>query len=189
MEYAYSLLNTKEFDQDEKNYLIKGIASTPTPDRSRDIVNPMGAKFKTPMPLLWQHDSRSPVGLVTMAEPTEAGIPFEASIPKVTEAGNLKNRVDEAVQSMKYGLVSAVSIGFRALEYNFLDDGGIRFDEWEWMELSLVTIPAQPEAVIESIKSWDRQALAALGVNRAQPSYRKQAAHGRKPIQLIKRGK
>lgn len=183
MEFAYSILNTKAFDQDEKFYLVKGIASTPTPDRSHDVVDPMGASFKIPMPLLWQHNHQQPVGTVTMANPTKDGIPFEAAIPKIAEDGALKNRIDEAVQSLKYGLVSAVSIGFRALEYSFLDNGGINFSKWEWMELSLVTIPAQPEAIIESVKSWDRQAIAASGVKFDLPAYRKSpGVIRRKPI-------
>lgn len=41
---------------------ITGTASTPTTDRMGDVVEPMGAKFKTPMPLLWQHESDKPVG-------------------------------------------------------------------------------------------------------------------------------
>lgn len=190
--YAYSILTTKEHDEDNGVYKISGIASTPTPDRSRDVVNPMGAKFKTPMPLLWQHRSSEPVGTVTMATPTAAGIPFTAEIPKVMESGKLKDRIDEATQSLKYGLVNAVSIGFRALKYNYLEDGGIEFDEWEWMELSLVTIPAQPEAVIQSIKSWDQSVRAASGIKQAELSYyrSKSAATGiRKPLLRLSRSK
>jgi HK97 family phage major capsid protein len=50
-----------------------------------------------------------------------------------------------------------VSIGFRALEggVELLKEGGLKFNSWEWLELSLVPIPAQPEAVIQSFKSMD----------------------------------
>jgi hypothetical protein len=44
-----------------------------------DVVEPMGAQFKNPMPLLWQHDSQ-PVGQVTFGKPTKDGIPFEARL-------------------------------------------------------------------------------------------------------------
>ncbi len=163
MERAYSLLEVKAFQETADEWVIEGIASTPTPDRTGDVVEPMGARFKLPMPLLWQHLSDKPVGRVEFARPTAKGIPYVARLPKVTEAGVLKDRIDEAVQSIKYRLVGAVSIGFRALEDGVerMKSGGLRFSAWEWLELSLVTIPAQADATITSIKSIDRQVLRA----------------------------
>lgn len=165
MDRAYSVLNIKEFADGDEFVRIKGIATTPAPDRMGDVVDPLGAKFTTPMPLLWQHNHDEPVGHVTFAEPTDKGIPFEAQIPNVAEAGNLKDRVDEAIHSLKYGLVSAVSIGFRALEDGVerMKSGGLRFKSWEWLELSLVTIPANSQATIQTIKSIDTELRAASG--------------------------
>lgn len=165
MDRAYSVLTVKSIDEQAEFVHISGIASTPTPDRMGDVVEPLGAKFVTPMPLLWQHWSDSPVGQVTFAKPTKTGIPFEARLPRIAEAGRLKDRVDEAVQSLKYGLVMAVSIGFRSLKDGVeqLKGGGLRFKEWEWLELSLVTIPANSEAMIQAVKSIDLQHLAAIG--------------------------
>ena len=164
MERAYTLLQTKDFKEDDDKFYIEGIASTPTPDRMRDIVEPLGAKFKTPMPLLWQHRHDAPVGHVTFAKPQKDGIPFKGELPKVKEEGALKSRIDEAIHSVKYNLVSAVSIGFNPIEFSYKDDGGIHFNEWEWMELSLVTIPANSEAVLRAVKSADQQVRAALGI-------------------------
>lgn len=81
------------------------------------------------MPLLWQHQSGAPVGNVTFAKPTKQGIPFVAQLPIIKEAGNLKDRVDEAIQSLKYKLVAAVSIGFRALKDGVerIEGGGYKF--------------------------------------------------------------
>lgn len=187
---AYSVLETKNMNEDEDKFYIEGIASTPSPDRMNDIVEPMGAKFKTPMPLLWQHDHSQPVGSVTFASPTKKGIPFKAEIPKIKEAGTLKERLDEAIQSIKYKLVTAVSIGFRPIEdaYEYMENGGIRFKEWEWYELSAVTIPANSEAVITAIKSVDQQHLPRRekAVGRQEPTA---SAEARRPIQLIPRKK
>ena len=165
MDRAYALLNVKGVVEKSDEWVIEGIASTPTTDRMGDIVEPMGAKFKLPMPLLWQHNSEQPVGRVEFARPTAKGIPFVAHLPKVAEAGTLKNRVDEAVHSIKYRLVAAVSIGFKAVAgaVENLKEGGLRFKEWEWLELSLVTIPANAEATITSIKSIDSALRAATG--------------------------
>lgn len=109
-----------------------------------DIVVPEGAKFKTPMPLLLYHQHNLPVGEVVFAKATKEGIPFTATIPRVTESGTIKDRVDEAWHSVKYGLIGAVSIGFRALTdgVELLKSGGLKFTAWEWLELSLVSVPA-----------------------------------------------
>lgn len=163
MNRAYSVLTVKAVDDEQR--IIRGIASTPSPDRMGDIVEPMGAVFKTPMPLLWQHQHDKPVGLVEFAQPNKDGIPFVARLPAIAEAGVLKDRVDEAWQSVKAGLVAAVSIGFQAIpeKVERLKTGGLRFKEWEWIELSLVTIPANAEATITAIKSIDTELRAASG--------------------------
>ena len=162
MNRAYSLLNIKSFDDDKR--IIEGIASTPTPDRCGDIVNPLGAKFKLPLPLLWQHNSEQPIGEVEFAKPSKDGIPYRARIAQLDEPGTLKDRLDEAWHSIKLGLVRAVSIGFNPLKYAFLSEGGIEFDEWEWLELSAVTIPANADAIISTIKAFDRAERIAAGV-------------------------
>ncbi|EQA6820933.1 TPA: phage major capsid protein, partial [Salmonella enterica] len=65
--------------------------------------------------------------------------------------------------SIKAGLVRGLSIGFRPIEYSFLDEGGIRFLSWDLLEVSAVTIPANAECSIQTVKSFDRQFLAASG--------------------------
>jgi HK97 family phage prohead protease len=161
MNRAYSLLTVKAVDDDHR--VIRGVATTPSPDRVGDIVEPLGVDFKNPMPLLWQHKSDKPVGLVKFDKPTKSGITFEATLPKIDEPGVLKDRVDEAWQSIKAGLVRAVSIGFRALEQTVMKDGGYRFVKSEVMELSLVTIPANADATITTIRSIDTELRAASG--------------------------
>ena len=52
MDRAYALLNVKAVNETATEWVITGVASTPTTDRMGDQVDPMGAKFKTPMPLL-----------------------------------------------------------------------------------------------------------------------------------------
>lgn len=156
---AYAVLQIKSVAEDKR--VIKGIATTPSTDRMGDIVEPMGVSFKNPMPLLWQHQHDKPVGFVKFDKPTKDGITFEAELPQIAEAGTLRDRIEEAWQSVKTGLVSAVSIGFRAVEYAFLDEGGIRFIKSDVYELSLVTIPANADAVITA-KNFDAEAAAVI---------------------------
>ncbi|HEY1878418.1 MAG TPA: phage major capsid protein [Caulobacteraceae bacterium] len=176
---AYSVLEIRQVQEDAR--IIEGVASTPTPDRMGDVVNPMGATFAVPMPLLWQHDSGQPIGEVTFAKATPKGIPFRAQLAKLADPGPLKDRLDDAWNSIKIGLVKAVSIGFRATKYAFMDDGGIDFQEWEWLELSAVTIPANADATITTIRSLDAQARAATGRSELESSSRPAPRSGTSP--------
>ena len=170
---AFSILNIKSVDTVKRS--LSGVATTPSPDRSGDIVEPLGVKFQNPMPLLRQHDSKSPVGTVNFDAPTANGINFTAELPNITEPGPLKDRVDLAWQEIQAGLIRAVSIGFRALEYSFIEaTGGIRFSSTEVVELSLVAVPANAEATLRQIKSIDGVIRAASGIeDRIEPSPRR----------------
>lgn len=185
---AYSMLEIKAFDDEARE--ITGIATTPEPDRMGDIVEPLGAKFAAELPLLWQHRHDSPVGFVRFGKPTKSGIPFKASIAKLENPGVMKDQVDMAWDAVNAKLVRGVSIGFRAIEYAFMDNGGIRFTEVEIYELSLVTIPANASATIQTIKACDQlpgRKTASLGV----PLVRRAPDPAKKPeggaVQLVRR--
>lgn len=155
MKRAYSLLEIKAVDEEQRT--IEGIASTPKTDLMDDIVEPKGAEFKLPLPLLWQHNAREPIGHVTAAKVSDRGIQIRAQLARIDEPGALKDRLDEAWQSIKSGLVRGLSIGFKSIESADIDGSyGRRFIKWLWLELSAVTIPANIEASIQTVKSCDR---------------------------------
>lgn len=194
MKKAYSLLQVKSFDDEQR--IIKGIASTPSPDRADDIVDPQGAKFALPIPFLWQHMHSQPIGEVTEAIVTDKGIEVTVQIAKIEEEGKLKDRIDEAWQSIKSGLVKGLSIGFRGLTVEDIPRSwGLHFKEWEWFELSAVTIPANAEASITEIKSISKsfeQKDTALGDDLQKPKEEKppvsdvtEKTQGVQPIQLV----
>lgn len=166
MNRAYSVLTVKSFDDEQR--IIKGIATTPTPDRDGDIVEPMGVTFDGHIPLLWQHRAAEPVGTVEFETPTAEGVNFTARLPVIDEPGTLKDRVDEAWQSVKHNLVKAVSIGFRPLETSRLESGGFHFLKSQIFELSLVTIPSQSEAIISVVKQLDLEQLDKAGIDQAE---------------------
>jgi HK97 family phage prohead protease len=161
---AHSLFEIKSIDA--KRRILRGMASTPTPDRGGDIVEPKGVQFTNPLPLLLHHDSRRPVGTVKFEKATDAGIAFEAHIPEIKEPGTLADRVLEAWQSVESGLLKGVSIGYRILAggAEFIrETGGLHLKSIEVFELSLVAVPMNADATIQSIKSIDAQHLAASG--------------------------
>lgn len=159
---AYSFITIKAVNEEDR--IIEGVATTPAPDRVGDVVNPLGAKFQLPLPFLWQHNHEEPIGHVIEATATKSGISFKARIAKTEDPGRLKDLLDFAWQCIKMKLVAAVSIGFRPVKYAFLTDGGIDFEEWDWFELSAVTIPCQAQATINSVKSIDAGLRKAAGV-------------------------
>jgi HK97 family phage major capsid protein/HK97 family phage prohead protease len=157
---AYALLHIKSLDAERR--VFSGTATTPTPDRDGDIVNPFGVKFQNPLSLLLHHDPTKPIGTATFQPATREGIDFEATLPVIHEPGALKDRVDEAWQSIKAGLIAGVSIGYRILDdaVERIKGGGFKLNKLEVFELSLVTVPANAHATIRTIKSLD---LAASG--------------------------
>jgi HK97 family phage prohead protease len=162
MRRAYSTIQVKGLSEDAREFV--GIASTPSVDRVGDIVEPLGAKFTLPIPLLWQHDKNAPIGEIVDARVSKTGIQVKARIFKATQSRTLMDRLDEAWESVKLGLVKGLSIGFMPNEYEPLKEtGGYRITKWDWHELSAVTVAANSDASITAIKSIDREVLAALG--------------------------
>lgn len=163
---AFSQFETKTLDDSSRT--LKGIASTPKPDRVGDTVIPAGIQFKTPVPLLWHHDPRKPIGTVTKMTVTEAGVAVEAQIAPAGTAPY----IDEAYSLIKAGLVPGLSIGIRPIDAQFnKSTGGFLIKACELFEISAVTIPANANAAIQTIKSHDsaRTAMPVVRLNASLP--------------------
>lgn len=169
MEFGYSLLEIKAIDDDER--VITGVASNVHADRDGDIMEPKGAEFSLPMPFLWQHNRERPIGEVFFAKASATQIEVKARVAKVNEPGELKNFLDFAWQSLKARLVKGLSVGFRGLDVEPIQNSfGLRFKKWAWLELSAVTIPSNASATIALVKSADSEYLAASGIRPRVPS-------------------
>lgn len=160
MNRAFSVFEIKAFDDNARTF--EGIASTPTPDRMGDVVEPKGAQFALPLPLLYQHDSYSPIGHIVEAKVTDAGIFVKGKVLQLDEPASLRERLELAWAEMKAKLVRGLSIGFNPLEYAHIKgtDYSLHFTKWDWLELSIVTIPANQEATITTVKRFDVRATA-----------------------------
>jgi HK97 family phage major capsid protein/HK97 family phage prohead protease len=147
MERLFATLELRSTDDELRQF--EGIANSAALDDHGTIVEPNGARFSLPIPLLWFHDQQNPVGEITHAELRSGNQWFvRGTIRKVTEPGRVKDATDQAWHSVKYKLVRGLSIGFKSLK-----EKGNRFIEWAWRELSLVTIPSNQEASIVSVRS------------------------------------
>lgn len=146
MDRAYAILEFRSVNDEQR--IIEGIASTDMMDDYDSILDPAGARYSLPLPLLWQHDRESPVGEVTSAEVVGGQIRVRAQIRKIDEPGAFKDLTDKAWQGVRYRLVKGFSVGFLPIK-----TVKNRFTEWAWRELSLVTLPANSQATINSIRS------------------------------------
>jgi len=145
---------TKAADDSET---MEFIASEESEDRFGDIIEVDGwqlANFRRNPVFLWAHDSRTPpVGRVTKVGPSETGRQLLASVK-----WDMDDPFAAMIQS-KYAnrFMRAVSVGFRPLEFNLMDKGGIRFTKQDLLELSAVPVPAHPKALR---KAFEREVWA-----------------------------
>lgn len=94
--------------------------------------------------LFMYHDSTQPVGLVTARQDTDAGMLFTAKI-STTAAG------DEALTLALDGVLDAVSVGVNPTKFSYDDDGTMVVEAADWLELSLVPVPAFAGAEIRQV--------------------------------------
>jgi hypothetical protein len=90
------------------------------------------------------HDSNSAIGIVTERVETEEGMMFTAKISK-TLAG------DEALQLALDGVLDSVSVGVNPTKTRANEDGSVTVLAADWIELSMVPVPAFAGAVITDI--------------------------------------
>lgn len=135
-------------------------ASTNDIDRHGTIINPMGIKTdnydRNPV-FVWGHDAyggNSPPALENVlgrvVEYTKSDDAFDIGVRWATEAEN--PRATMAKNMVRGGILNAVSIGFipnqDKIATKDVDGKDIPvYDETELVEVSLVTVPANPNAV------------------------------------------
>jgi len=169
MRRAYSLMTLKEFDDEKRTF--SGIATTTSVDRMGDIVDSKGAEFQLPIPLLSHHNAQKPIGHVTAAKVLKDEIQITGHVMRLDDApASLKERLDVAWAEIKSGLVRGLSIGFQPIESARIEGTwGYRFTKWLWLELSAVTIPANGDSMITTVKSIQERYAATYGIQRGAP--------------------
>ena len=96
--------------------------------------------------ILNQHEARRPIGKATVLEERADGLYIEATISD-TRDGN------DALQLVRDGVLDSFSIGFRPIAHRN-DDGVKVLTEIALHEVSIVTFPAYPGAVIGGVRAW-----------------------------------
>ncbi len=153
-----------------------GIASSDALDRDREILIPKGMKTenfqKNPVMLLGHNYYGLPIGKVNSISPEDSEVKFEFDFAETDEAKTVKELYDG-------GYMNAFSVSFIPTKYMEVTEetpdqltipvsGGGSYDldltkyakrprgiiaEWELLEVSAVSVPANPDAVLQ--RSFD----------------------------------
>jgi uncharacterized protein len=98
--------------------------------------------------LLWQHNSRQPIGAYQSMKEDNIGLYVEGTLALKTQQGA------EAYELMKMGAVSGLSVGFETREDSFDQKTGVRtIKKGDLYECSLVTFPMNDSARVSAVKS------------------------------------
>jgi len=151
------------------------VLTTGNVDRDGDIIEPDGldvtAFLKNPI-TLWQHDHKNPVG--TWENIRHETGRWVADLKLATT--NLANMTRKLIQE---GVLKAVSVGFLPKENGYEriedEDGnfkGYRFLKTELLEVSLVSVPANAEALLisKSFNANEHEEHAVFGTEEATKS-------------------
>jgi HK97 family phage prohead protease len=170
MQHMNVAFEVKEIREDPDYYIFEGYGSTfGNVDLGDDVVMPGAFRdsLKRKMPIiLWQHDRYEPIGMPEVITEDAKGLFLRVRLPK--DDNLVSGRVWPQI---KVGSIRTMSIGYRTIKSTYNEDNGIReLIELDLMEVSLVTFPMNPNAVLTGFKSLDeiemsdeaKEAVAAL---------------------------
>jgi len=158
----------------EPERMLRFCCSTDAVDREQDKIIQDGWRldnFKRNPVVLFSHDaSRLPIGRVQRIGVENGRLMADVDfVPPDTPAG--AGELAEAVYRLcRQGFLKATSVGFRPLKWERTSDPARGADDWfpgldyseqELVELSVVTVPANPEALIEAPGPGEGTAIAA----------------------------
>lgn len=149
-------METKFFNLDlEEKALEEGIISGygsvfNNVDLGNDLVEPGAYKGLKKMPkMLWQHDPAQPIGVWETAVEDEKGLKVRGRLlPELAKGA-------EVLAMLKHKLIDGLSIGYKAKSYEFKNRGKdvIRhLKEIDLFEISVVTFPMDPKALVTDVK-------------------------------------
>jgi HK97 family phage prohead protease len=127
--------------------------STNSVDRMGDVINQNGwvlSAYRANPVVLWQHSS----GLLPVGKTTKLWIESGRLKATVQLAPADANPASGQVRALiNDGCLSAASVGFRPLQFDFSNDPGreygVNFQQVELVEWSIVNLPANPECLID----------------------------------------
>jgi HK97 family phage prohead protease len=127
------------------------IMSTAALARDGHILVPQGcqlAEYRRNPIVLWSHNPDLPIGNARDIASTATQISARIKFAPL----GISTKADEIRGLMKAGVIQAVSVGFDPIEMTPIDPakprGGQRISVWTLLELSAVSVPADPGAIV-----------------------------------------
>lgn len=135
------------------------IVNTASFDRERDRVFPKGAVLdnylRNPV-LLWGHNYHAPEYVIGVAEDIRRTDEAIIITPNLREPANDSDPMNVIRLLWEQGIIRTASIGFMPLsEPKKNEEGGWDFEEWELLEISLVPVPANQDALRLAAKALE----------------------------------
>jgi HK97 family phage prohead protease len=144
----------KAASQDDGSIIIEGLASTSAVDRVGDVITPDAwtksggiDNFKKNPIILFNHSYSKPIGKAIEIHTSAEGLFIKAKISKASgDVGEL----------IKDGVLGAFSVGFMIKDAEYISEtNGLKITDAELFEVSVVSIPANQDAVFSLAKSFD----------------------------------
>lgn len=104
--------------------------------------------------LFLYHSAERPIGVVTERVDTPDGMMFAAKIAKTADG-------DEALELAQAGVLDSVSVGVNPTKFKYDKDGVMVVTAADWLELSMVPVPAFSGAVITDVAASAVQEIPA----------------------------
>lgn len=147
---------------------ISGYANKPTVDRTNDVVEVKAfhdtmARFMNNPIMLLMHNSNQPIGTWDRYELRSDGLWVSGVIATGTKAA------EEAWALIEQQVLRSLSIGFRELDGGYSDnegDSAYHITKLDLLEVSVVSVPANADAVFTVDKSGAVQSIKLLGESR-----------------------
>ena len=155
--YKGAVTSEKRYDDDKR--CARFTMSSEASDRMSDVVKQQGIDLtnfmKNPVGLAY-HRHNSPIGMWKNVEVITNGRPARTEGDLFLHEEGVTEMADEIGRLLSVGGLRAVSIGFIPKEIDYIRDkdgvwtGGFSIPESELLECSVVSIPAQPAALMKA---------------------------------------
>lgn len=161
--------------EEEEGRVVRFVASDETPDRVGDVIEVAGwnlTNYKANPVVLWGHDSndRPPIGRAVNVRRGVGPSGRAALLASIEFApAEAHEFADSVYQLTKAGYLNAVSVGFMPRSTKDITDKerqelgmpnyGLYYDSADLLEISVVSVPANPSALITGAKSLVDQGL------------------------------
>lgn len=148
---------------------IRVIASTSREDREGDVIEVGGwdlTAFRRNPVVLFNHTPAKPIGKCIDIGVVNGRLEATVEFPPP----GTSPLADEVYGLVRHGAVSAVSVGFLTREAKPISGGrGLRITKAELLELSLVSVPANPDCLVvqREARGPEPKAAAAVTLRRA----------------------